>query len=108
MRTSTIFRFASRDYLAALLELPGLPTPEERRAAWRQSLATLAHEASAQTPVPLEGLPPEALQATARVALAEGLLDDLGFLEPAHAAAAVYELAAALPPGPEKIGRAHV
>lgn len=102
MRTSTIFRFASRDYLAALLELPGLPTPEERRAAWRQSMATLAHEASAQTPVPLEGLPPEALQATARVALADGLFDDLGFLEPANAAAAVYELAAALPPGPEK------
>jgi len=102
VRTPIAFRSASRDYLAALLELSRLPTADERRAAWRQSMATLAHEASAQTPVPLEGLPPEALQQSARIAIAEGLLDDLGFLEPAHAAAAVYELAAALPPGPEK------
>jgi hypothetical protein len=97
-----MFRFAPRDYLAALIELPGLPTPDERRAAWRQSMATLAHAASSHTPAPLEGLPPEGLLLAARLALADGLVDDLGFLEPSHAAAAVYELAAALPPSPEK------
>ncbi len=65
-------------------------------------MATLAHEASAQTPVPLEGLSPEQLARGVRIALDEGLLDDLGFLEPAPAAAAIYELAAALPAGTEK------
>ncbi len=96
------YRDDNGDHLAALLALPALATAEERRAAWRQGMATLAHEASAQTPVPLEGLSPEGLARGVRVALDEGLLDDLGFLEPAPAAAAVYELATALPAGAEK------
>ena len=81
------FRDDAGDHLAALLALPSLATPDERRAAWRQGMAALAHEASAQAPVPLEGLAPEGLVRGVRVALDEGLLDDLGFLEPAPAPA---------------------
>lgn len=92
----------SGSYLGSLLDLGRIAGAEERRAAWRQAMATLAGAAVAQEPVPLEGYPPDELLRGARVALTDGLVDDLGFLESAHAAVALYELAAALPPGPEK------
>jgi hypothetical protein len=91
-----------RHYLGSLLELARIGAPDERRSAWRQAMATLAAAAIGQDPVPLEGYPPEQLLTGVQVALADGLVDDLGFLETAHAAVAVYELAAALPPCPEK------
>lgn len=93
---------SARDYLAGLETLHRLPTAEARRAAWRQALATLAQAAADRTPAPLEGLRSDALRVTVRVAIAEGLVDDLGFLSAPHGAVALYELAGALPASPEK------
>jgi len=70
-------------------------------------MATLARLASEQRPVPLEGLSPHALLASARTAIARGLLDDLDWLAQDAAAVAMFELASALPRCTEKreIGR---
>jgi eukaryotic-like serine/threonine-protein kinase len=92
-----------RTHLHGLLQLPRLADADARRSAWRQSMATLAtlvtNRAAA---VPLEGFDPEALHEGARTALTTGLLDDLSWLSPPAAATAMYELAAALPPGDVK------
>ncbi|MBK8172365.1 MAG: protein kinase [Sandaracinaceae bacterium] len=89
-------------YLSGLLQLEKLPTADDRRAAWRQSIAALAGEAMEFQPVPLEGLNPDALLVNVRVAFQDNLVDDLDFLSPPSAAAALYELAAALPTSNEK------
>ena len=91
----------AQDYLTGLAQLHELPNDEDRRAVWRQGLAALASVASVH-PAPLEGLDPEGLVASTRIALLTGLVDDLGFLSKPMAAAALFELAAALPPGVEK------
>ena len=91
-----------REYLDGLARLHQLGSAEERRATWRQSMATLAAEAAEQRPVPLEGLDPQAVLASTRVAIANGLVDDLDFLSPAASAAVLYELAAVLPMGEER------
>lgn len=70
-----------------------------RAAVFRQSMAALAAEAVDLRPAPLEGLDPADLEAGVRVALGHGLLDELDWLSPPHAAAALYELAGALPMG---------
>jgi eukaryotic-like serine/threonine-protein kinase len=92
----------AQEYLAGLAQLHRMSTAEERRGLWRQGLATLAAAAIERRPVPLEGLSPEDLLASVRVALETRLVDDLGWLSPPAAAAAVFELATALPPSPEK------
>lgn len=92
----------SRDQLEALTRLHRIFDADERRVVFRQAFSTLAAAASAHRPVPLEGLDPAALREATRIALASGLLDDLDWLAPDHAAAATYELAAALPPSDEK------
>jgi hypothetical protein len=93
-------------YASGLLELHNLDGAE-RRASWRQSMAVLARVTSEDGPGPLEGLHPHALVAGVRAALHAGLADDLDWLAPAAAGAALYELASALPVGPEQreIGR---
>ncbi len=93
-------------YASGLLELHNLTAPE-RRASWRQSMAVLARVTSEDGPGPLEGLHPNALLDGVRAALREGLADDLDWLAPAAAGAALYELASALPVGQEQreIGR---
>ena len=53
-------------------------------------------------PVPLEGIDPRLLLEAVRTALSENLVQDLGWLSPPAAAAAVYELASAIPMGPER------
>ncbi len=70
-------------------------------------MAVLARAASEEGPGPLEGLHPNALLAGVRAALQAGLADDLDWLAPAAAGAALYELASALPIGFEQreIGR---
>ncbi len=70
-------------------------------------MAVLARVTSEDGPGPLEGLHPNALLAGVRSALQAGLADDLDWLAPAAAGAALYELASALPVGPEQreIGR---
>lgn len=91
-----------REYLDGLARLHLTVDPDERRSLWRQSMATLAAEATEQRPIPLEGLDPQAVLATTRTALATGLVDDLDFLSTAASSCALYELAAVLPPGEEK------
>ncbi len=88
-------------YVSGLLDLDTTTEPAERRAIWRQSMATLAR-ASSDGPGPLEGLQPEALLKGLRAALQGGLIDDLDWLAPAAAAGALYELANALPVGAEQ------
>jgi hypothetical protein len=91
----------AQDYLTGLSQLHQLTNDEDRKAVWRQGLSALAAVA-AQQPAPLEGLDPEDLVASTRLALLTGLVDDVGFLSKAVAATALFELAAALPQGPER------
>jgi hypothetical protein len=89
-------------HLRSFLELPRVESDEERRSLWRQAMATLARAALEQQPVPLEGLDPAQLLEAVRAVFKANLLDDLDWLAPPGAAAAVYELASALPVGPER------
>lgn len=75
---------------------------EERRTLFRQGFATLAAHASELRPAPLEGLEPAALRDSVRVAFSSRLLEDMTWLSAAHATAAMYELANALPSCDEK------
>ena len=93
---------AQREYLDGLARLHLEADAEARRGLWRQTMATLAAEAADHRPVPLEGLDPLEVLASVRCAISVGLLDDLGFLSPSAAAAALYELAAILPLGDER------
>jgi hypothetical protein len=88
-------------YASGLLELHKL-SGADRRASWRQSMAALARAAAEEGPGPLEGLHADALLAGVQAALQSGLADDLDWLAPAAAGAALYELASALPLGPEQ------
>ncbi len=89
-------------HLSALTRLPSVESDDERRALWRQSMATLARAALEQQPVPLEGIDPTLLLEAVRTAIATNLVLDLDWLSPPAAAAAVYELAAAIPIGTER------
>ncbi|MBX3271109.1 MAG: protein kinase [Sandaracinaceae bacterium] len=89
-------------YLDGLARLHRIADDDERRASWRQSMATLAAEAAEHRPVPLEGLDPEQVRASVAVAIGAGLVDDLDFLSSAASAAALYELAAVVPMGEER------
>lgn len=70
-------------------------------------MAALARAAADDGPGPLEGLQPDALLLGIRAVLQAGLADDLDWLTPSAAGPALYELASALPLGPERreIGR---
>ncbi|MGD8861019.1 MAG: serine/threonine-protein kinase [Myxococcales bacterium] len=92
----------SIDHLSGFTQLPHAETEEERRSLWRQGMATLARSALEQQPVPLEGIDPRLLLLGVRSAFESNLLQDLDWLSPPAAAAAVYELAAAIPMGPER------
>jgi hypothetical protein len=95
-------------YLEGLATLHRIDDPDERRSIFRQSFATLASAVtSARQPVPLEGLSPDRLLESIEAAQSAGLLASLDWLSPPAAAAALYELAAALPPSEIKreIGR---
>jgi hypothetical protein len=72
----------------------------DRRAVFRQSLASLALAAPGQSP--LEGCDEAAIARSVRTALADGLFDDLGWLAGPAAGVALFEIAAALPLGPER------
>jgi hypothetical protein len=88
-------------YVSGLLDLHRLKQGD-RRATWRQSMAALARAVSEEGPGPLDGLHPEALLLGVRAALGGGFADDLDWLAPSKAGAALYELASALPIGAEK------
>jgi eukaryotic-like serine/threonine-protein kinase len=89
-------------FLQGFLELHRLKDPQERRSVWRSSLASVARACSVDAPNPLEGIAPAALVESVQTALSSGLVDHLDWLSPESAAAALYEVAAALPPGNEK------
>lgn len=88
--------------LAGLAHLHRVDSDGEERALWRRGMATLATLATEHHPVPLEGFNPSALLSTVRIALSRGFLDDLGWLSPPAAAAALFALASALPRSDEK------
>lgn len=89
-------------YVSGLLDLHNLIDAGERRATWRQSMAALARATAEEGPAPLDALHPEALVKGVQAALHSGLVDDLDWLAPAAAGAALYELASALPLGTEQ------
>lgn len=91
-----------RDYREGLVLLHQLENRAARRSTFRTSLASLAHAASARQPVPLEGLDPDALLAGVQVAMRDSLLDELEWLSAPSAAVALWEIANALPMGPER------
>ncbi len=72
----------------------------DRRAVFRQSVASIALAAPGQAP--LEGCDEAALVRSMRVALADGLFEDLGWLAAPAAGVALYEIAGALPLGVER------
>ena len=65
-------------------------------------MASVARACTDELPSPLEGLSPGPVAESIRAALTTGLVDDLDWLAGASAAAALYEIAAILPPGNEK------
>jgi hypothetical protein len=90
------------DYLAGLAQIHTRDSLDDRRSLWRQGMASLAAAAADQQPTPLEGLAADQLLASTKTALGAGLCDDLSFLSRPDAAAALFELAGALPQSPEK------
>jgi len=101
-------RAANRDGLQGLTVLHLSSAPEQREAAWRQGMATLARAVvDERRPVPLEGLDPNELLKSVEVAAKSGYVERLDWLSSPAAAAALYEVAAALPPSPikRKLGR---
>ena len=96
-------RAATRERLEGLTVLHRLTSSEQREAAWRQGIATLARAVvDERRPVPLEGLDPDALLRSLEVAVESGLVEKLDWLSGPAAAAALYEVAAALPSSPVK------
>jgi eukaryotic-like serine/threonine-protein kinase len=89
-------------FLEGLLDLARLDDRAARRSAWRQSIVSLGQAGTHHGPGPLEGLDPASLVPAVRVALSDGLVDDLDWLSSEAAAVALYEIAAVLPPGQEK------
>jgi hypothetical protein len=94
-------------FLARLLELPRIQDKEVRRGVFRQTIASLGHGESGGAPMALAGVDPRAIGKSIQIAWSDGLLDDLDFIAPAPAAAALYQIAGALPLGSERraIGR---
>ncbi len=90
-----------RTYLAAFAGLHALADVDERRKVARAGLAMLAQIAERE-PAPLEGIAADELLVAVRTALGDGVLAELEWLSPAAAAVALFELAQALPAGPER------
>ncbi len=98
----------ARHPIHLLLELPRTPDLEARRALWRQGFAALAQALTHRRPLaPLEGAPRDHLEEAVQLAFDDGLFDEIGWLSGPAAAAALYELADALPPSPlqRELGR---
>jgi hypothetical protein len=87
--------------LTAFGELHRLDDPDERRRVARMGLAVIAQLAERE-PAPLDGIAPEELLLAVRATLGDGMLAELEWLSPSAAAIALFELAQALPPGPER------
>lgn len=72
----------------------------DRRGVFRQSVASIALAAPGQSP--LEGCDEHAVARSVQVAIADGLLDDLGWLAAPAMGVALFEIAGALPLGAER------
>ncbi|MGE5186218.1 MAG: hypothetical protein ACM31C_29390, partial [Acidobacteriota bacterium] len=90
-----------RQHLTAFAGLHRIADADERRRIARQGLAMLAQVAERE-PAPLEGVPADELVLAVRAALTDGTLAELDWLSPAAGAIALFELAQALPGGPER------
>ncbi len=86
----------------ALLALPRLELPEERRASFRQAVAALGATTRITGPPPLDDVDGKDLVRAVGVALEAGLCDELDWITPGKAAVALFELSSALPPGRER------
>ncbi|MEY4508699.1 MAG: hypothetical protein RLZZ450_821 [Pseudomonadota bacterium] len=86
-----------RRQVAVLGTLHELGSERELVRALRQGMASLAQVAVDPAAVPFEGMEPDLLLESVRVALSHKLFDDLSFLSSAGAASALYALATALP-----------
>lgn len=87
--------------LETFLELPTI-RDADRRATFRQTIATLARVGTTFGPSPLDGIAPVALARAVRTAIDSGFFEDLGWLSTEAVAVALYELTNNLPNGPEK------
>jgi hypothetical protein len=65
-------------------------------------MTALARAGAEEGPSLLDGLHPDAVGRAVKEAIAAGLMDDLDWLAPSAAGVALYDLAAALPPGSEQ------
>ena len=92
---------SGRPYLAAFANLHAIADAGVRKYVARQGLAVIAQIAERE-PAPLEGVEPDQLLLAVRTALSDGLLADVDWLSPAAGAIALFELAQALPAGPER------
>ncbi|WP_437909383.1 protein kinase [Sorangium sp. So ce327] len=90
------------EYLEGLVDLTSHDDPNVRRALFRQTIASLALVDALDGSTPLDSLSPDGLLRSVQTAMADGLLDDLSWLAPAAASVALYEIAGALPLGPER------
>ncbi|MBN2191900.1 MAG: serine/threonine protein kinase [Polyangiaceae bacterium] len=86
----------------ALLALPRLQQAEERRTAFRQTIAALGATTRLAGPPPLDDVDAEQLRRAITVALATGLCDELDWITPGKAAVALFMLSSALPAGKER------
>ena len=92
---------SGRQFLAAFAGIHAVADVDERKRVTRQGLAMLAQIAERE-PAPFEGLPAGELLLGVRTALGDGMLAELDWMSPAAGALALFELAQALPAGPER------
>ncbi|WP_437819017.1 protein kinase domain-containing protein [Sorangium sp. So ce1078] len=90
------------EYLEGLVDLTSHDDPNVRRALFRQTIASLALVDALDGSTPLDSVSPDGLLRSVQTAMADRLLDDLSWLAPAAASVALYEIAGALPLGPER------
>jgi len=88
--------------IESLVMLPRSENATERRANWRQAIATLGQNLRIEGPSPLDIVDTECVVEAVRVALEVGLVDVLDWIEPRQSAVALYELTSALPAGRER------
>jgi eukaryotic-like serine/threonine-protein kinase len=86
----------------SLVMLARVESASDRRANWRQIVASLGQSIRVDGPSPLDSIDTELVVNGVRVALTSGLVDDLEWIEPRQSAVALYELTSALPAGRER------
>lgn len=93
---------STEHFLTQLIELPNLTDPAVRRGVFRQAFVRLGQSDATAAPMALAGVAPDAFAESVRIAMADGLFEDLTFLREAAAASALHQMTSALPHGTEK------